>query len=81
MTIELETTLAQAEVLFLSFAQLVADIDKRKAEEVNALSRMHGLRHRNLATSPSTCTTQKKQTDVGPLKLSDDLRKLLVNRV
>lgn len=77
MTIELETTLAQAEVLFLSFAQLVADIDKRKAEEVNALSRMHGLRHRNSAT----CTTQKKQADIGPLKLSDDLRNLLVNRV
>ena len=76
MTIELETTLAQAEVLFLSFAQLVADIDKRKAEEVNALSRMHGLRHRNSATC-----TQKKQTDIGPLKLSDDLRNLLVNRV
>lgn len=33
MTIELDTTLAQAEVLFLSFAQLVADIDRRRAEE------------------------------------------------
>jgi len=80
MTIELETTLAQAEVLFLSFAQLVADIDKRKAEEVSASSRMPGLHHRNSATPPSTCTTpQMKQTDT--LKLSDDLRKLLVNRV
>jgi len=81
MTIELQTTLAQAEVLFLSFDQLVADIDKRKAEEVNTLSRMHELRHRNSATS-STCTTpQKKQTEVGPMKLSDDLRKLLVSGV
>ncbi|KAL5532677.1 GYP7 [Sanghuangporus sanghuang] len=32
MTIELDTTLAQAEVLFLSFTQLVADIDRRRAE-------------------------------------------------
>jgi hypothetical protein len=32
MTIELDTTLAQAEVLFLSFAQLIADIDRRRAE-------------------------------------------------
>ena len=32
MTIELDTTLAQAEVLFLSFSQLVADIDRRRAE-------------------------------------------------
>lgn len=33
MTIELDSTLAQAEVLFLSFAQLVADVDRRRAEE------------------------------------------------
>ncbi|KAI5121685.1 hypothetical protein M0805_002761 [Coniferiporia weirii] len=32
MTIELDTTLAQAEVLFLSFSQLVADMDRRDAE-------------------------------------------------
>ena len=32
MTIELDSTLAQAEVLFLSFAQLVSDLDQRKAE-------------------------------------------------
>lgn len=32
MTIELDTSLAQAEVLFLSYAQLVADIDRRRAE-------------------------------------------------
>lgn len=32
MTIELDTTLAQAEVLFLSYTQLVADIDRRRAE-------------------------------------------------
>ena len=38
MTIELDSTLAQAEVLFLSFAQLIADIDRRKAEEISASS-------------------------------------------
>lgn len=43
MTIELDTTLAQAEVLFLSFAQLVADIDHRQAED---LSLPTVLRHR-----------------------------------
>ena len=32
MTIELDSTLAQAEVLFLSFAQLVSDLDQRKVE-------------------------------------------------
>ena len=46
MTIELDTTLAQAEVLFLSFAQLVADIDRRKAEELPTPS-TNGVRHRN----------------------------------
>ncbi|KAK7466988.1 GTPase activating protein [Stygiomarasmius scandens] len=43
MTIELDTTLAQAEVLFLSFAQLVADIDRRQAEESSSSSE---IRHR-----------------------------------
>lgn len=38
MTIELDTTLAQAEVLFLSFAQLIADIDHRKAEAASDAS-------------------------------------------
>lgn len=32
MTIELDSTLAQAEVLFLSFTQLIADVDRRRAE-------------------------------------------------
>ena len=36
MTIELDSTLAQAEVLFLSFAQLAADIDRRRAEEMTS---------------------------------------------
>lgn len=49
MTIELDTTLAQAEVLFLSFAQLVADIDRRTAEQTIALA--SGLRRRGPAPS------------------------------
>ena len=32
MTIELDSTLAQAEVLFLSFAQLISDLDQRRVE-------------------------------------------------
>ena len=44
MTIELDSTLAQAEVLFLSFAQLVADLDRRKVEEEH--DREVGLRRR-----------------------------------
>ncbi|KAL1743936.1 rab-GTPase-TBC domain-containing protein [Schizophyllum fasciatum] len=38
MTIELDSTLAQAEVLFLSFAQLIADIDRRRAEQMSSSS-------------------------------------------
>ncbi|KAI0064606.1 RabGAP/TBC [Artomyces pyxidatus] len=45
MTIELDTTLAQAEVLFLSFSQLVADMDRRRAE-LALPSAPNGLRQR-----------------------------------
>jgi hypothetical protein len=71
MTIELDTTLAQAEVLFLSFAQLVADLDRRKAEETGS-ARTNYLRNR-------TTNDQTKQTSLGMLKLSDELRELLVS--
>lgn len=46
MTIELDTTLAQAEVLFLSFSQLVADIDRRRAEGEPIQLPAGGLRNR-----------------------------------
>ncbi len=63
MTIELHTTLAQAEVLFLSFAQLVADVDRRQAEE-NTLDTT-GLRHRRADSTgespPSTTVDTKSQ--------------------
>lgn len=48
MTIELDSTLAQAEVLFLSFSQMVADIDRRQAERdaASAPGSSAGLRRR-----------------------------------
>jgi len=71
MTIELDTTLAQAEVLFLSFAQLVADIDRRKAEELPTPS-SGGIRHRgNVSTGDAPSTTISMPT------LSENLRELL----
>jgi hypothetical protein len=69
MTIELDTTLAQAEVLFLSFSQVVADIDRRRAEETNPAD-TGGLRHRAgraAVPEPSSLPT-----------LSDNLRTLLI---
>ncbi|KAF8078006.1 rab-GTPase-TBC domain-containing protein [Lyophyllum atratum] len=71
MTIELDTTLAQAEVLFLSFAQLVADIDRRKAEELPTPS-SGGIRHRgNASAGDAPGTTISMPT------LSENLRELL----
>ena len=44
MTIELDSTLAQAEVLYLSFSQLVADIDRRQTGD--GPNKIEGLRRR-----------------------------------
>ncbi|KIK59737.1 hypothetical protein GYMLUDRAFT_44173 [Collybiopsis luxurians FD-317 M1] len=68
MTIELDSTLAQAEVLFLSFAQLVADIDRRQAEQSS--SKEQELRFRGSSPSSSLQTTKL------PV-LSENLRDLL----
>ena len=68
MTIELDTTLAQAEVLFLSFSQIVADIDRRKAEHAS-LNSANVLRRRS---TPASTTT-----DLSALELSENLRSLL----
>ncbi|KAF8321557.1 RabGAP/TBC [Clavulina sp. PMI_390] len=57
MTIELDSTLAQAEVLFLSFTQIVADIDRRKAEREAEAPGGEGLRRRYGAGKASTSTT------------------------
>lgn len=65
MTIELDSTLAQAEVLFLSFSQLVADIDRRAGE-----TRGSGLRRRIPGNS-------SEMANVGIPALSEDLRDLL----
>ncbi|OBZ75069.1 GTPase-activating protein gyp7 [Grifola frondosa] len=72
MTIELDTTLAQAELLFLSFAQLVADIDRREAESGTSGANSVRQRRRN--------TSERNDDRLPTYKrafLSDDLRELL----
>lgn len=71
MTIELDSTLAQAEVLFLSFAQVIADIDRRKSEQ--AASSGNNLRRR--ATTDSNQSA--KDSNLELLQISDRLRGLL----
>ena len=73
MTIELDTTLAQAEVLFLSFAQVVADIDRRKAEQASATP----AKGSNLRNRLSTNSAKLDATNLSALHLSDELRELL----
>lgn len=72
MTIELDSTLAQAEVLFLSYAQLVADIDRRRAEAGSQSSSSSGLVHRRDTTS-----TDGKKVNVAFPTLSENMRTLL----
>lgn len=73
MTIELDSTLAQAEVLFLSFSQLVADIDRRQAEEdAPSISGSH-LRHRG----PATGDRVESKVRMTLPTLSENLRELL----
>ncbi|EIN07434.1 RabGAP/TBC [Punctularia strigosozonata HHB-11173 SS5] len=77
MTIELESTLAQAEVLFLSYAQLVADIDRRRAES-NAANPVADVRRRGSVKvaaafgADPTVAAQPKMPDISP-----ELRNLL----
>lgn len=75
MTIELDSTLAQAEVLFLSFAQLVADMDRRAADE--KAHENSTVRRRNATNGATNEKVDVKATPKRPL-LSDDLRGLLV---
>ncbi|OXM76295.1 rab GTPase activator, partial [Cryptococcus neoformans Bt63] len=58
-TIDLDTTLAQAEVLFLSFRALVEDLDKDNNEMTSGLLVGYddGLRHRTTAATATTTTT------------------------
>jgi TBC1 domain family member 15 len=74
MTIELDSTLAQAEVLFLSFAQLVADIDRRRFEEASGTSNVVGLRRRGAAANGNAVEAEVK---INMPALSDNLRELL----
>jgi hypothetical protein len=73
MTIELDSTLAQAEVLFLSFAQLVADIDRRQAEDGIPVSSANTLRHRGFTSEGAVESKVKMTLPV----LSENLRELL----
>ncbi|TFK54943.1 GTPase-activating protein gyp7 [Heliocybe sulcata] len=79
MTIELDSTLAQAEVLFLSFAQLVADVDRRQADLSHAKS--NSLRHRGRSLSLSEAGAQEQEQGAEPTlalpKISENLRELL----
>ncbi|KAG8748736.1 GTPase activating protein [Ceratobasidium sp. 414] len=77
MTIELDSTLAQAEVLFLSFQQLVADIDRRQAEQGSAPS-AEGLRHRRQGSSSTRPSDEERTAAALSVQLiSDNLRELL----
>lgn len=73
MTIELDTTLAQAEVLFLSFAQLVADYDRKHAEANSAPQSSNEVRRRHTVNSPPTHAQVPGKVPA----LSTDLRELL----
>ena len=73
MSIELDSTLAQAEVLFLSFSQLIADIDRREAEEAsrsNSTLRQRGTNNVNGKSAEAESKTRK------PI-VSEELRELL----
>ncbi|TFK92109.1 RabGAP/TBC [Polyporus arcularius HHB13444] len=75
MTIELDSTLAQAEVLFLSFSQLIADIDRRAAEE--ASSQVTPLRQRRSGSIGGSSSNAQAQTKPKRPIISEELRELL----
>lgn len=74
-TIDLDTTLAQAEVLFLSFRGLIEDLDHDR--EVDA-SGKEGMRRRRGSQSSHRSTGQGEGEEVSKAKVvSADLRDLL----
>lgn len=79
MPIELDSTLAQAEVLFLSFAQIVADIDRRRAEQVPAggSASFEVRRRRTQGAKNGESSQEAKPTTVTLPTISDDLRALI----
>ncbi|KAI0670330.1 RabGAP/TBC [Trametes maxima] len=72
MSIELDSTLAQAEVLFLSFSQLVADVDRKEAENASSAK---GLRQRRSGSVSSPSVKSPAPTKRGVI--SEELRELL----
>jgi hypothetical protein len=83
MSIELDTTLAQAEVLFLSFSQLVADIDRRRAEGEPIPLPAAGLRHRKEGEGGQGSETARGSSSLPAAvlpTLSEELRALLKAR-
>lgn len=78
MTIELDSTLAQAEVLFLSFSQIVTDIDRRKNEQES--SRLTTASNGNLRNRASTKSKKSITPNFSALQISDELRELLSNK-
>lgn len=75
MTIELDSTLAQAEVLFLSYSQLVADIDRRRAEESSQSSSTSALIRRR--STVGSDTVGGKKVNITLPVLSENMRELL----
>ncbi|KAG8907411.1 GTPase activating protein [Tulasnella sp. 403] len=73
MTIELDTTLAQAEVLFMSFFQIVSDIDRRRAESPSASHETIEIRRRRSGKG----SANDSRTVPLPI-VNEDLRELLV---
>ncbi|OCF35927.1 rab GTPase activator [Kwoniella heveanensis BCC8398] len=76
-TIDLDTTLAQAEVLFLSFRSLVEEIDKENAQAGSSSSdpSSEGLRHRRTASEGAV---KAKEDNKKKEIVSEDLRNLLL---
>ena len=71
MTIDLDSTLAQAEVLYLSFQQVVADIDRRVAEQGPDIRRRAGK-------GPAGGQSDSIPVSKLPI-ISEDLRALLIS--
>ncbi|KAH9856935.1 RabGAP/TBC [Lenzites betulinus] len=72
MSIELDSTLAQAEVLFLSFSQLVADVDRKEAENASSANTLRRRRAGSASITAADAPSPSKRAII-----SDDLRELL----
>ncbi|KAG9010927.1 GTPase activating protein [Tulasnella sp. JGI-2019a] len=76
MTIDLDSTLAQAEVLFLSFAQIVADIDRRQAEQATPGGGSFEIRRRK-GKGKGKADAAGDLVTVALPSVSDELRELI----